>query len=111
MATMLIIRLQRMGKTKQPTYRLVISENTKDTQARGLEILGHYNPLAKDKTLALKLKEERIKHWLAKGAQTSNTIHNLLLKAGLLSGEKKKSVYLSQKRRAKLASKTAEVVA
>ena len=100
---MLMIRLQRIGKKKQPTYRLVVSEKTKDTQAGSLEILGHYDPLSKDKTLVL--KEERIKYWLSVGAQASDTVYNLLLKAGLVSGDKKKSVYISNKRKAKKEEK------
>jgi len=104
---MLMIRLQRIGKKKQPTYRLVISEKTKDTQGDSLEILGHYNPLSKDKTL--ELKEDRIKHWLDKGAQASNTVHNLLIKAGIVTGKKKKSVVITNKRQAKMDGKKAEV--
>ncbi len=106
---MLAIRLQRIGKKKQPTYRLVISENAKDTQGDSLEILGHYNPLSKDKTL--EIKEDKIKYWLDKGAQPSNTVHNLLIKVGLVTGDKKKSVVITNKRQAKIDKKKAEVEA
>lgn len=100
---MLIIRLQRLGKKKQPTYRLIVSEKHKDTQAGSLEILGHYNPTVNPKIK--EFKTERIKYWLQKGAQLSDTVHNLLLEAGIVEGKKKKSVYLSNKRRAKIAEK------
>ena len=101
---MLTIRLQRIGKKNSPTYRLVIAEKARDTQGRNLEILGVFNPHAKENGLAP--NAERIKYWLEKGAQTSHTVHNLFLKAGLISGEKKKkSVYISQSRAAKIAEK------
>jgi small subunit ribosomal protein S16 len=101
---MLTIRLQRIGKKNNPTYRLVISEKARDTQGRNLEILGSFNPHAKEGGLVP--NTERIKYWLEKGAQTSNTVHNLFLKAGLIGGEKKKkSVYISTDRAAKLAEK------
>lgn len=103
---MLTIRLQRIGKKNSPTYRLVISEKARDTQGRNLEILGTFNPHAKENGLVP--NAERIKYWLEKGAQTSHTVHNLFLKADLISGEKKKkSVYISQSRAAKLAEKVA----
>ena len=101
---MLTIRLQRMGKKNTPTYRLVISEKARDTQGRNLEILGSFNPHAVEGGLIP--NTDRIKYWLDKGAQTSNTVHNLFLKAGLISADKKKkSVYISKERAVKLAEK------
>ena len=103
---MLTIRLQRIGKKNNPTYRLVIAEKARDTQGRNLEILGAFNPHAKENGLVP--NADRIKYWLEKGAQTSHTVHNLFLKAGLISdAKKKKSVYISQARAAKLAEKAA----
>ena len=96
-----MIRLQRVGKAKQPTYRFVVSEKARDTQAGSLENLGYYNPVGKDKKLELKV--ERIKYWLSVGAQASNTVYNLLLKNGVITGGKKKrSVFLSQARKKKM---------
>lgn len=102
---MLVIRLQRIGKKKQPTYRFVINEKTRDTQAKSLEILGEYNPVAKEKVI--NLKEDRIKHWLSQGAQTSATVHNLLVKAGLVEGKSRDVVTISNKRQGKLNEKKA----
>ena len=99
---MLTIRLQRVGKKKFPVYRLVVSEKARDPQARHLEIVGTYNP--HDKENGLVLKEDRIKHWIASGAQMSNTVNNLLLKNSVITGDKKKSVTISKKRTGKLAS-------
>ena len=95
---MLRIRLQRIGKKKQPTYRLIVSEKTKDTQAGSLEILGEYNPVRTEKVI--NLKEDRIKHWISVGAQPSNTVNNLLIKAGVIEGKAQKSVTITNKRKA-----------
>ena len=100
---MLIIRLQRLGKKKFPTYRLVISEKTKDTQGTYLEELGNFNPHAKENQLVAKI--DRIKYWISKGAQMSDTINNLFIANGIVEGKKKKSVYLSKKRQTKIADK------
>ena len=74
---MLMLRLQRVGKIKQPSYRLIISEKVRDTQHGSLEILGTFNPLGKE--AAFTVKEDRVKYWLSVGAQASPTVHNLLL--------------------------------
>lgn len=94
---MLAIRLQRVGRKKQPLYRVVVSEKTKDMYGDHLEILGSYNPHTKE----AKLKDDRIKHWLGIGAQTSESAFNLLLSQGIVEGDKKKSVKISKKRQAK----------
>ncbi|MBU0649244.1 30S ribosomal protein S16, partial [Patescibacteria group bacterium] len=77
---MLHIRLTRVGKKKQPTYRVIITEKHRDPWGKVLEILGHYNPRSKDK--AAVLKADRIKYWIEHGAQASSTVHNLLLREG-----------------------------
>ena len=101
---MLTIRLKRIGKKKLPTYRFIVSEKTKDTLGTSLEELGSYDPHAKGKQLSAKV--DRIKFWISKGAQLSDTVNNLLISANLIEGKKKKSVYLSKKRKAKLEEKT-----
>jgi small subunit ribosomal protein S16 len=106
---MLRIRLQRMGRKKAPSYRVIVSERTKDPYAGGIEILGHYNPIAQPKIL--ELKADRIQHWIANGAQPSETVHNLLVREGIISGDKQKSVKISQKRQKKLTAKQAEAEA
>jgi len=100
-----MIRLQRMGKKKKPTYRLVINEKARDTQAKSLEILGHYSPTENPKVL--ELKTDRIKHWLSVGAQASETVHNILVREGVVEGKKRKSVTITNKRKAKLGEKQA----
>lgn len=102
---MLRIRLQRIGKKKQPTYRLIVSEKTKDTQAGSLEMLGEYNPVSANKVM--NLKEDRIKHWISVGAEPSNTVHNLLVKAGVIKEKAKKAVTITNKRQGKIDQKNA----
>ncbi|MBU3942954.1 30S ribosomal protein S16 [Patescibacteria group bacterium] len=84
---MLTIRLARIGKKKQPLYRLVINEKTKDTSGDFLEMLGTYNP----KTKETSFKAERIKYWISKGASASATVHNLLVSNKIIDTEKVKA--------------------
>lgn len=102
---MLTIRLSRVGKTKQPSYRLIVSEKTKDPWGDSLEMLGIYNPLAQPPVIAFKV--DRITYWLSKGAQTSDTVRNLLIDQKIIEGEKRKKVSLSKRRKEKLAKKQA----
>lgn len=100
---MLTIRLSRVGKTKQPTYRLIVSEKSKDPWGDYLENLGHYNPRANPPTV--QLEAERIKYWLGKGAQLSDRVHNLLVEQKIISGAKRQVVKISKKRAAKIMEK------
>ncbi|MFH0873278.1 MAG: 30S ribosomal protein S16 [Candidatus Komeilibacteria bacterium] len=95
---MLTIRLSRIGKKKKPFYRLIVSEKTKDPWGTFLEQLGHFNPHTKQTVL----KTDRIKYWISVGAQMSNTVSNLLVKEGVIKDKKKKSVYISKNRHAKI---------
>ncbi len=105
---MLTIRLQRIGKNKRPSYRVIISEKGRDTQARNLEILGSYNPLGEKK---FDVDQDRIKYWISKGSQMSDTIHNLFVKNGIIEAKKKLSVSLTKKRREKIETAKAEAAA
>ncbi len=100
---MLMIRLQRVGKKKQPTYRLIVSEKTKDTHDKYVELLGSFNPHLKEGGFLP--KADRIKYWISVGAQPSDTVRNLLINAGIIEGKKGKSVFLSGKRKAKMEEK------
>jgi small subunit ribosomal protein S16 len=96
-----------MGKKKQPTYRFVISEKGRDTQAKALEILGNYIPTQNPKVI--ELNKDRIKYWISVGAQTSNTVNNLLIREGVIEGKKKKSITITNKRSKKLDAKKVEI--
>jgi len=86
---MLVIRLTRVGKKKQPSFRVVVQDKTKDPWGKAIDIVGQYNPRTKPKTVVF--KEERIKYWLEKGAQPSPTVHNLLVDAKIVKVEKTKA--------------------
>ena len=82
---MLKIRLQRTGRTNDPSYRVVVTEHTNSPKSgRAVEKLGSYNPKSKVRVL----DAERIKYWLSKGAKASGTMHNMLISAGIISGKK-----------------------
>lgn len=101
---MLRIRFQRLGKSKQPLYRLIVSDRLQDTQSGSTEIVGTYNPVTKD----LQVQKERISYWIGAGAQPSATVNNLLVREGIIKGDKQKSVRISTKRKAKIAAKSGE---
>jgi small subunit ribosomal protein S16 len=102
---MLTIRLTRVGKKKQPSYRFIVSEKARDPWGKALEILGFYNPLTNPATI--KLETERVQYWISKGAQASDTVRNLLIDQGILSGDKTKLAQISKRRKEKLAKKAA----
>lgn len=82
---MLKIRMQRIGRKNDPSFRVVVAEHTRSPKAGNfLERLGSYNPKTKERVL----NEERIKHWLSVGAQASGTMHNMLISAGVIAGTK-----------------------
>lgn len=78
---MVRLRLTRTGKKKQPTYRLVAADQHSPRDGRFIEILGHYNPRTEPPTLMF--KEDRVIDWLKKGAQPSESVKLLLVKAGI----------------------------
>jgi len=79
---MVKIRLRRMGAKKQPTYRFVVTDARSPRDGRFIEIVGHYNPRTEPKTVVL--NEDKIKEWLAKGAQPSDPVRRLLAERGLV---------------------------
>jgi len=84
---MLVIRLRRTGKKNQPAFKMVVTEKkTSPTKGTSVEEVGFWNPLTKERIL----KEERIKYWISVGAQTSNTVHNMLVESKIIDGEKTK---------------------
>src|SRR5689334_19682260 len=86
---MLKIRFQRIGRKNDPSFRAVLTDSKNSTKSgRFLEILGTYNPRAKDAAAKRKLNAERIKYWIEKGAQCSETMHNYLVHDKIISGKK-----------------------
>lgn len=80
---MLAIRLNRFGKRNQAHFRVVLQEKSKAPGHRHVEMLGSHNPHSKETIL----KKERILYWIGQGAQVSDRMHNILVKAGVIEGK------------------------
>ena len=80
---MVKIRMKRMGRRHRPYYRINAMDTRSPRDGRVLEELGKYDPLEPDVSKQVVLKPERIQHWLDQGAQTSETVANLLRKNGI----------------------------
>jgi small subunit ribosomal protein S16 len=72
----LMIRLARIGKKKHPFYRVVVTEKARPRNGRFVEILGTYDP--SKKPAAVELDQERVKYWMGKGAQPSDTVRSFI---------------------------------
>ncbi len=82
---MLTIRLQRVGRTNDPSFRVILTDSKRAARTGGfVEILGNYDA-RKGKPI---LQAERIKHWLSVGAKSSGTVHNLLISERIIEGKK-----------------------
>jgi small subunit ribosomal protein S16 len=86
--SMLNIRLQRVGRKNDPSYRLVVINSRYAAKSgKAIEILGSVD-FRKKVILAEGVKADKIKDYIAKGAQPSDTVHNLFIDAGILTGKK-----------------------
>ena len=81
---MLRIRLSRVGKKNKAQFRVTVADARRSPTGKFIEILGHYDPHTKEKVL----KRERIEYWISKGAKPSATVHNFLVDAGIIKGNK-----------------------
>ena len=76
------IRLKRMGAKKAPFYRVVVADSRSPRDGKVIEELGYYNPLTNP--AEIKLDEERTLARLSSGAQPTDTVKNILSKAGIM---------------------------
>lgn len=76
------IRLTRVGATKQPSYRFVVSDSRNARDGRSLDTLGHYNP--RTDPVEIKVDEEKARDWLSRGALPSDTVERLFRQVGVL---------------------------
>ena len=83
------IRLTRVGATKQPAYRIVVTDSRKARDSRAIETIGHYNPRLDPVEFVVDV--EKVKKWLAQGAQPSDTVSRLLQAAGVLPKVERKA--------------------
>ncbi|MPZ48002.1 MAG: 30S ribosomal protein S16 [Dehalococcoidia bacterium] len=79
---MLKIRLARVGKKKQPTYRVVVADARAPRDGAYVEIIGHYNPRTEPTTFVI--DGDKVKDWMAKGAQPTDRVEKLLANEGLV---------------------------
>ena len=73
---MLAIRMRRVGASKNPLFRVVVTESASPRDGRFIEALGYYNPRSKPETL--QVNRDRLTHWLKAGARPSATVRTLL---------------------------------
>lgn len=106
---MLSIRLSRVGKRNAPIYRVVVIPKHNDPWAIPTEILGHYNPRKEPRELVLNV--ERVRYWLEKGAEASDTMWNLLVDEKMVEGKKRNVTTISGTRAKKLEGEAAETKA
>ncbi len=75
------LRLTRIGSRKNPVWRVVVADQRSKRDGRVIEIVGHYNAQTNPSTIVL--DEERVRDWLARGAQPSETVRKLLHVQGI----------------------------
>lgn len=92
MPAMLKIRLQRVGRKNVPSFRLVLTDSQNSTKSgKFLEILGHFDYRGKGNKAGNTVKEintNRIKEVIAKGAQVTDSVHNILLAEKIIEGKR-----------------------
>jgi small subunit ribosomal protein S16 len=82
-----MIRLQRVGRKHEPTFRLVLTDSKNGPKSgKYVEVLGSYDPRRENKIEQFKI--EKIKYWISKGAKLSDTVHNFLVSKKVIAGKK-----------------------
>jgi small subunit ribosomal protein S16 len=105
---MLMIRFQRIGRKNDPAFRIAVLDKASGPKAgKYVDLVGTYNP----KTKAVTLKPEAIKKWMSQGAQVSPSLHNLLVKEGVIEGAKTARVVSQVNLGKNIAKKAAEEAA
>lgn len=98
---MIVFRLSRTGKKKQPYFRIVVQDKQRDPWSPAIEVVGNVNPRLEKKDAVL--NKERIEYWLSKGAQPSPTVHNLFVDLGIMKEDKVKHTRITAKRAKQIA--------
>ena len=78
------LRLTRVGSKKNPIWRLVVADHRSPRDGRFIEAIGHYNPQTDPSTIVI--DEDRLQHWLSRGAEPTNTVKNLIRARSAASG-------------------------
>lgn len=82
---MLVIRFNRVGRKNKAQYRIAVQEKNAAPGGRHKAIVGSYDPHSK----AITLQADEIKRWIANGAQPSDSVHNLLVREGVITAPKR----------------------
>ena len=106
---MLTIRLSRVGKKKQPSYRILVQEKGRDPWGEFVENIGNYNPLVSPAKMVI--KKERLDYWISQGAKVSETLNNILINEELLKGEKIRLVKAKKQEASKESQKAEQPAA
>lgn len=102
---MLVIRLFRVGKKHQPLFKIVVTDKKNSARGgRSTEEVGFWDPVKKTRTF----KKERVLYWLSKGAQPSDTVHNMLVAEKIIEA-KKTPVHKKSKKPAPLSGASAKL--
>jgi small subunit ribosomal protein S16 len=104
---MVKLRFARFGKKNSPSYRLVAINSTNKRNGEAIQYLGTYDPKTKPSTVVF--DNERVKYWLSKGAQPSDTVRNMLEKMGILEKSQHKVYQSKPGKKAKARSGAKEV--
>jgi small subunit ribosomal protein S16 len=81
------LRLQRTGSKNDPHYRIIAADSRSPRDGKFIDMVGHYHPTLGG-THQVTLKEEKVKEWLRKGAQPTETVRSILVKFGILEAKK-----------------------
>lgn len=101
-----VIRMARAGTKKRPFYHIVAADSRSPRDGRFIERLGYYNPLLpKDKTERLKLDLDKVKGWIAKGAQPSDRVLRFLDAAGVAKREARNNPEKAKPRKERKAAR------
>jgi small subunit ribosomal protein S16 len=82
---LLRIRLKRIGKKKQPAYRIVVADSRSPRDGRPVQEIGHYNPMTNPPEVVI--DGDRALYWVSQGAQPSEAVNRILVRQGLVQGE------------------------
>ena len=86
---MLKMRLQRIGRKNNPTYRVIVTDSRNAAKrGRNVDLLGSYDP----KLGKFEIDGEKAKHWISKGVQVSDTVYNFLVSKKVIEGKKKNAL-------------------
>ncbi len=107
---MVRLRLKRMGRRHRPFYRLNAVDKRTQRDGKVLEQLGWYDPMSKDESKQIHLNADRIKFWLEKGAQPSDTVGDLLAQHNLIDASAWQSARMKKIEKRKATVVEAKIV-